>query len=89
MQSPASTSLQPSSATSYALPCPACTLHPALPAACSSQRFAFKHNLYKLREERDIKPTAFGHLVSATLYERRFGSYFVQPVIGACLPAGL
>lgn len=49
----------------------------------SSQRFAFKHNLYKLREERDIKPSAFGQLVSATLYERRFGPYFCQPVIGA------
>lgn len=35
------------------------------------QRFAFKHNLYKLREERDIKPSAFGQLVSATLYEKR------------------
>ena len=50
---------------------------------CSSQRFKFKHNMYKLREERDIKPSAFGQLVSATLYERRFGPYFCQPVIGA------
>lgn len=45
------------------------------------QRFTFKHNLYRLREERDIKPSAFGQLVSATLYERRFGPYFCQPVI--------
>jgi 20S proteasome subunit beta 3 len=48
-----------------------------------AQRFKFKHNLFKLREERDIKPSAFGQLVSATLYERRFGPYFCQPVIGA------
>lgn len=46
-----------------------------------SQRFTFKHNLYKLREERDIKPSSFGQLVSTTLYEKRFGPYFVQPVI--------
>ena len=55
------------------------------PCPCSrgsSQRFAFKHNLYRLREERDIKPSAFGQMVSATLYERRFGPYFCQPVIG-------
>ena len=45
------------------------------------QKFTFKHNLYKLREERDIKPSSFGQLVSATLYERRFGPYFCQPVI--------
>jgi 20S proteasome subunit beta 3 len=45
------------------------------------QRFAFKHNLYRLREERDIRPAAFAQLVSSTLYERRFGSYFVSPVI--------
>jgi hypothetical protein len=67
-----------------------CT-HPPCLLACrtcfpstsfSSQRFTFKHNLYKLREERDIKPSAFAQLVSATLYERRFGPYFCQPVIG-------
>lgn len=53
-----------------------------------SQRFKFKHNLFKLREERDIKPSAFGQLVSATLYERRFGPYFCQPVIAGLEPDG-
>lgn len=48
---------------------------------CRQQKFQFKHNLYKLREERDIKPSSFAQLVSTTLYERRFGPYFVQPVI--------
>ena len=37
------------------------------------QRFKFKVNLYKLREERAIKPSTFGRLVSATLYEKRCG----------------
>mmetsp|Transcript_7646 Transcript_7646/g.13754 ORF Transcript_7646/g.13754 Transcript_7646/m.13754 type:complete len:205 (-) Transcript_7646:99-713(-) len=46
-----------------------------------SQRFQFKHNMYKLREERNIKPSTFGHLVSSTLYEKRFGPYFCSPVI--------
>ena len=36
-----------------------------------AQRFTFKHNMYKLREERNISPTTFGHLVSSTLYEKR------------------
>ncbi|PRW56889.1 proteasome subunit beta type-3-A [Chlorella sorokiniana] len=53
-----------------------------------AQRFKFKHNLFKLREERDIKPSAFGQLVSATLYERRFGPYFCQPVIAGLEPDG-
>ena len=37
----------------------------------SFHRFAFKHNLYRLREERDMKPSTFGELVSSTLYEKR------------------
>ena len=39
--------------------------------ACRFSRFAFKHNLYRLREERDMKPSTFGELVSSTLYEKR------------------
>jgi 20S proteasome subunit beta 3 len=41
----------------------------------------FKINMYKLREERDIKPKTFAALVSNTLYEKRFGPYFAEPVI--------
>ena len=37
--------------------------------------------MYTIKEERDISPEAFTRLVSSTLYERRFGSYFVEPVI--------
>lgn len=60
-----------------------------LGCTCRAQRFHFKHNMYKLREERDIKPSAFGQLVSATLYERRFGPYFCQPVIGGAAGVGV
>lgn len=34
-----------------------------------------------MKEERTIEPETFAHLVSSTLYERRFGPYFVEPVI--------
>jgi 20S proteasome subunit beta 3 len=44
--------------------------------------------MYKLREERDIKPSAFAQLVSSTLYERRFGPYFCSPVIAGLEPDG-
>lgn len=37
--------------------------------------------LYAMKEERVIEPETFAHLVSSTLYERRFGPYFVEPVI--------
>ncbi|KAI9304596.1 nucleophile aminohydrolase [Cunninghamella echinulata] len=46
-----------------------------------AERFRFKINMYKMREERDIEPKTLAHLVSSTLYERRFGPYFVEPVI--------
>jgi len=44
-------------------------------------RLKFRHNLYRLREERDIKPATFAALLSSMLYERRFGAYFVSPVV--------
>jgi 20S proteasome subunit beta 3 len=45
------------------------------------QKLVFKHNMYKLREERDMRPETFGWLVSATLYEKRFGPFFASPVV--------
>ncbi|XP_022954889.1 proteasome subunit beta type-3-A-like isoform X1 [Cucurbita moschata] len=45
------------------------------------QRLVYQHKLYQLREERDMKPETFASLVSARLYEKRFGPYFCQPVI--------
>ncbi|KAI8909416.1 hypothetical protein PhCBS80983_g00703 [Powellomyces hirtus] len=46
-----------------------------------SELFRFKTNMYKLREERDISPKTFAHMVSSALYEKRFGPYFCEPVI--------
>ncbi|GBG60562.1 hypothetical protein CBR_g8584 [Chara braunii] len=45
------------------------------------QRLQFRHKLYRLREERDMKPKTFASLVSGILYEKRFGPYFCEPVI--------
>jgi 20S proteasome subunit beta 3 len=46
-----------------------------------SERLKFRVNLYELRENRRIKPKTLMHVVSNLLYERRFGPYFVEPVI--------
>ena len=37
--------------------------------------------MYTIKEEREIEPETFAALVSSTLYERRFGPYFIEPVI--------
>lgn len=46
-----------------------------------SDRFRFKTNMYKMREEREMEPKTLAHMVSSTLYEKRFGPYFVEPVV--------
>jgi 20S proteasome subunit beta 3 len=43
--------------------------------------FRFKLAMYKMREGRTIKPRTFANLVSSTLYGKRFGPYFSEPVI--------
>ncbi|CAM6092570.1 unnamed protein product [Calypogeia fissa] len=45
------------------------------------QRLQFRHKLYQLREERNMRPETFASLVSAMLYEKRFGPYFCEPII--------
>ena len=45
------------------------------------ERLRYRLNLYELRENRKIKPQTFSAMVSNLLYERRFGPYFVEPVI--------
>ena len=46
-----------------------------------NQLFKFKCNLYKLGENRDMKPEAFSAMVSTMLCEKRFGPWFCEPVI--------
>jgi 20S proteasome subunit beta 3 len=45
------------------------------------QLLEYRTKMYKLTEERDISPQAFANLVSTLLYEKRFGPYFIEPVI--------
>lgn len=41
----------------------------------------FSLNLYNLSEERQIQPQAFSSLISSMLYKRRFGPWFVEPIV--------
>ena len=56
---------------------------PGLASDTETLRATFRHriNMYKMKEERDLQPETFAKLVSSTLYERRFGPYFIEPVI--------
>ncbi|GAB6018606.1 Proteasome subunit beta type-3 [Chamberlinius hualienensis] len=54
-----------------------------------AQKLKFRLNLYELRENRNIKPETFAYMVSNLLYERRFGPYFIQPVIAGLHPKTL
>ena len=38
-------------------------------------------NLYKMREEREMKVKTLSSMVSSMMYEKRFGPWFVQPVV--------
>ncbi|EEC44859.1 predicted protein [Phaeodactylum tricornutum CCAP 1055/1] len=41
----------------------------------------FRKNLYELKEEREMSPATLSHLLSTLLYEKRFGPYFVEPIV--------
>lgn len=55
--------------------------HCLLTPSTRRERFRFRVNMYTIKEEREIEPETFAHLVSSTLYEHRFGPYFVEPVM--------
>lgn len=40
-----------------------------------------KHALYELSEEHELEPNTAAHLVSSMLYSRRFGPWFVGPIV--------
>lgn len=50
----------------------------------------YKTNLFKLRENREMSAQCFSRLVSTSLYEKRFGPYFVTPIVAGLdvLPSG-
>lgn len=37
--------------------------------------------MYTIKEERTMEPETFIHLISSTLYEKRWGPYFIEPVL--------
>ena len=43
--------------------------------------FEMRHNLYKLKENRDMAPDTFLAMISSELYSKRFGPYFVEPIV--------
>ena len=45
------------------------------------QRLRFRVNMYELRENRRMRPKTLSTLLSSFLYERRFGPYFVEPIV--------
>jgi len=45
------------------------------------QLLRFRKDLYELRENREMNPKTFSNLLSNILYEKRFGPYFVEPVV--------
>lgn len=49
--------------------------------ASVSDLLRYKTNLYRLREERSPSPRTFANLISTSLYEKRFGPWFVSPVV--------
>lgn len=51
-----------------------------------NQRLKFRVNLYELKENRRIQPKTLSSLISNMLYEKRFGPYFVEPVIAGLDP---
>lgn len=44
-------------------------------------KFQYRVKLYELREERQMSAKVFSAMTSAMLYEKRFGPYFVEPII--------
>jgi 20S proteasome subunit beta 3 len=41
----------------------------------------FRMNLYKLKEEREMSPKVLSHMLGKILYSKRFGPYFVEPIV--------
>lgn len=45
------------------------------------QLLKFRCNLYKLEENREIKPESLSALLSTLLYEKRFAPWFCEPIV--------
>jgi 20S proteasome subunit beta 3 len=45
------------------------------------EKLRFNVNLYELREGRSMSPKTFSGMVASMLYQKRFGPWFVEPII--------
>lgn len=45
------------------------------------QLLEYRLNLYELNEERKMSPQVFSTLLSNVLYSKRFGPYFIEPIV--------
>lgn len=45
------------------------------------EKLRHRVNMYQMKEDRAIEPRAFAAMASSTLYEKRFGNFFIEPVI--------
>ncbi|KZT70596.1 N-terminal nucleophile aminohydrolase [Daedalea quercina L-15889] len=54
------------------------------------EQLRYRLNMYTIKEERTMEPETFIHLVSSTLYEKRWGPYFIEPVLAGLqrMPGG-
>ncbi|XP_056639014.1 proteasome subunit beta type-3 [Diorhabda carinulata] len=50
------------------------------------EKLRFRKNLYELKENRRIAPKTFASMISNMLYEKRFGPFFVEPVVAGLSP---
>ncbi|XP_017786738.1 PREDICTED: proteasome subunit beta type-3 [Nicrophorus vespilloides] len=50
------------------------------------EKLRFRKNLYELKENRKMSPKVFSSMVSNMLYEKRFGPFFVEPIIAGLEP---
>ena len=51
------------------------------------QKMEFRKSMYELSESRTMTPKTFAAVLSNMLYERRFGPFFINPVIAGLDPA--
>lgn len=42
--------------------------------------------MYRLKEEREMTPKIFSNMVASLLYQKRFGPYFVEPLVAGLGP---
>eukprot|EP00088_Acartia_fossae_P032089 TRINITY_DN3289_c0_g1_i1.p1 TRINITY_DN3289_c0_g1~~TRINITY_DN3289_c0_g1_i1.p1 ORF type:complete len:206 (+),score=52.66 TRINITY_DN3289_c0_g1_i1:39-656(+) len=49
-------------------------------------KIEFRRNMYELKEGRQMKPQTLANMISNMLYERRFGPFFVEPIVAGLDP---